>query len=240
MAWVRFDPGFTRGKKRLKVGASANWLWVCSVDYGVQHMTDGQLPAEAVPGLVPGLRGPALKAAIEALLGVGAWKRSGNDYIVHAFLEYQESADEVRSQREAGKARARRSRERGLGNAARAANPSGRNAERAANAGAVTPNVRDSAVLSCPGSPPTVPPSTATGQAVPLPTRDPRSPTGAFPPECFRTDCPDKAWHGRCVDQAYAAAHPGAYPVQLSTGLAKQCPAHRPAGPTTAVATTWP
>jgi hypothetical protein len=84
------------------------------------------------------------------------------------------------------------------------------------------------------------PPETPTKGQGRAPGEDPRSPTGAFPPECFRTDCPDKAWHGRCVDQAYAAAHPGAYPVQLSTGLAKQCPAHRPAGPTTAVATTWP
>ena len=214
MAWVRFDPGFTRHKKRLKVGASTNWLWVCSVDYCVQHLTDGHLPKEALPGLVPSLRGPALKAAVDQLLTVGAWEKNGSDYTVHAFLDYQESADQVRRAREAGKQRARRSRERGGSNAERAANV--QRTSRVTNANPV----HDSAVLSSAVTPPMVPPRRG-----PHPTT--LTPDG-FSRAAFRQDCPDPDWHGRCV----IPDAPGPKPRVV------QCPHHAALAKTSA--SSWP
>jgi hypothetical protein len=73
-------------------------------------MTDGVMPESAVPSLMPGLANRSRGAAVMALLKTGAWERRAGGYLVHAFLEYQDSAETVRRQREAGKARARRSR----------------------------------------------------------------------------------------------------------------------------------
>src|SRR5689334_22613412 len=112
MSWVRFDPGFTRNRKRLDASPTANWLWISSVDYCVQHLTDGFLPDTAVSSLVPSLGNRARGACVEELLQVRAWERRDNGYLVHAFLEYQDSAEHVRKQREAGKERAKRFRER--------------------------------------------------------------------------------------------------------------------------------
>jgi hypothetical protein len=151
MAWVRFDPGFSRHRKRLKAGPVANWLWVCAIDYCVEHLTDGVLPGEAADTLIPGLPATQRKAAIERLMSLGAIVRHGDDYLVHDFLVYQESAAEVRRQREAGRERARHSRAKRQGyTPERAPNVPGTSAERA-------PSVRNSPVLSCPDTPPTPP-----------------------------------------------------------------------------------
>src|SRR5262245_51396442 len=107
MAWVRFDPGFTRHKKRLKSSLAMNWLWVCGVDYAVEHLTDGHLPREALSTLSPLVQGRALRDATDALVTVGAWTSDAEGYLIHHFLDYQPSAADVRQQREAGKQRAR-------------------------------------------------------------------------------------------------------------------------------------
>jgi hypothetical protein len=202
MAWVRFDPGFTQHRKRIDAGPVASWMWVSSVDYCVLHMTDGLLPESAVPSLVPGLANRTRGAAVHALIESHAWEVRSGGYFVHAFLEYQDSADEVRRQREAGKARARRSRDRGRGNAERSGE---RHAERSAH---VQENVRDSAVLSC---------------AVP-PLRSPQDTNGldlnGYARDAFRTDCPDPTWRGRCV----VPEHPGPKPIL------HRCPFHESQG----------
>jgi hypothetical protein len=108
MAWVRFDPGFTRHKKRLKAGPIANWLWVASTDYCVEHLTDGILPREVVPTLIPGIPARQLRDAISTLLDQRSWEDHPDGYLVHDFLDYQESSSEVRRQRAAGRERAKR------------------------------------------------------------------------------------------------------------------------------------
>lgn len=107
MAWVRFDPGFSRHKKRLRSTIAMNWLWVCGMDYAVEHMTDGFLPKEVIGTLSPLIQGRLLKDTVAGLVRLNAWKEHEDGYLIHDFLEYQEAAAEVRRQREAGKQRAR-------------------------------------------------------------------------------------------------------------------------------------
>lgn len=107
MAYVRFEPGFSRHPKRLKEGPVAAWLWACSVDYCVEHLTDGFLIAEAVPSLVPGLSKRERERCVSALLDTKAWELSPGGYQVHDFGHHQVSATEVRADRDAGKRRAR-------------------------------------------------------------------------------------------------------------------------------------
>jgi hypothetical protein len=222
MAWVRFDPGFTRHKKRLKAGPIANWLWVASTDYCVEHLTDGILPREVVPTLIPGIPARQLRDAISTLLDQRSWEDHPDGYLVHDFLDYQESSSEVRRQRAAGRERAKRFRN--------ASSNVGRNALRTP---LLTPNVRreshDSAVLSCTKeeSAPHNGERTAlreAGEPPPDPSRPYRWPNPGgygprwekYPHEAMHFDCPEGKWRGRCMKADRLAEFPGA----------KQCAHH--------------
>lgn len=229
MAWVRFDPGFTRHKKRLKAGPIANWLWVASVDYCVEHLTDGRLPRGSCSALVAGVSRSALGRAVKRLLDVRAWERDGEDYIVHDFLEYQVSRKEVKRSREAGKERARKFREKHVISTV--------------SHGVANVLVTEPAVLTCPDikadasrnalRPPTYDPTDPGSFAAFLASQHPPDPAKPYnwrtpstigndwreyPRDAFRFDCPEVKWRGRCVRPDFE----GPKPADV-----RQCPAHR-------------
>src|SRR5262245_34184397 len=70
MSFLRFVPGFSRHPKRIKCGPISSWLWVCSADYCMTHLTDGFIDAAMVPTLCPTIVGSALKRAVDNLLAV--------------------------------------------------------------------------------------------------------------------------------------------------------------------------
>jgi hypothetical protein len=105
MSWSRLVPGFSRHPKRLKAGPLASWLWICSVDYCTEHLTDGFLPDFCVPTLCPNMRGGNLKRAVDNLLAVGSWELVDGGYRVHDYLKHNQSKSQVESDREAGRQR---------------------------------------------------------------------------------------------------------------------------------------
>jgi hypothetical protein len=107
MAWVHFDPGFSHHPKRLECSETANWLWVRSVDYCREHNTDGVISEQVARKLLPNLHRNRYARARDALLRAHSWEHKRGALIVHDFLVYQDSADDVRKQREAGKTRVR-------------------------------------------------------------------------------------------------------------------------------------
>jgi hypothetical protein len=107
MAWVHFEPGFSGHPKRLACDEIANWLWVKSVDYCRIHNTDGVIAEEVARQLLPHLHRNRYARARAALLKCTSWERKRGALIVHDFLHYQDSAEEIREQREASKQRVR-------------------------------------------------------------------------------------------------------------------------------------
>jgi len=250
MAFARTETTVLGHPKFMGLDPAAIGLWTMGNAYCWDQLTDGFISDDQLPRLMSWLPRKRLRVLANVLANAtahgrykhGLWERVEGGFLVHDWLEHNPPKEKLLAERKAarermkavrsGKRSPERSAEQGTRSTARSAEQQARSHERS--------RLDVDVDVDVDVDPPHSPPRTADPGTGRQPVKDPRSPTGAFPPECFRTDCPDKAWHGRCVDQAYADAHPGAYPVQLSTGLPKQCPAHRPPGSATAGATTWP
>lgn len=108
MAWSRFEPGFSRHPKRIKVGPLASWLWVCSVDHCTEFRTNGFLDLAAIPSLSAEIRGATLRKCIDALMEVRSWIEAPGGYIVHGYLDHNPSSDQVEADRKAARERYQR------------------------------------------------------------------------------------------------------------------------------------
>jgi hypothetical protein len=107
VSWCRFVPGFSRHPKRIKSGPISSWLWICSVDYCTEHLTDGWIDESAVPYLCASITGSALKRAIENLVSIGSWERFAGGFRVHDYLRHNLSKTQVEQDREQARTRYR-------------------------------------------------------------------------------------------------------------------------------------
>jgi hypothetical protein len=105
MPWSRFEPGFSRHPKRLKVGPIASWLWVASVDHCTEFRTDGFLDAASIVTLCPTIKPAELKRHVEALIAIRSWEPVEGGYQVHGYLEHNQTARQVEADRQASKDR---------------------------------------------------------------------------------------------------------------------------------------
>jgi hypothetical protein len=103
MAWFAVDDTFHSHRKRLAAGNAAVGVWTACGSYCGQHLTDGH-----VPGEVAKLYGRS--ADIAALVRVQLWHAAGHDctrcpqpignaYLMHDYLEYNPSREEVEVER---------------------------------------------------------------------------------------------------------------------------------------------
>lgn len=95
MTWVRIDDAAPLHPKLLRVGAEAAWLWVAGLAYANRHVTDGDVPREALPALYPhdDLGRAKLIRIAERLVEVGLWTaREGGGWSIHGYAEYQREA----------------------------------------------------------------------------------------------------------------------------------------------------
>lgn len=105
MAWVKIDDQFASHPKILKAGPAAAWLYVCGLTYCNRYLTDGFIPAEAVR-LLTDLKNPGKEAA--KLVNAGLWEIADGGYIVHDYLDWNPSAEQIRSERRAARQRMER------------------------------------------------------------------------------------------------------------------------------------
>jgi len=97
MAHVRIETSVPRHRKFLAAGPAASWLWLAGCCYCNEGLTDGHIPAMALPTLgVPG----AVKLA-HRLVEVGLWERDTDGWRVHDYLAHNRTADQVKSIRDA-------------------------------------------------------------------------------------------------------------------------------------------
>lgn len=119
MPWVRIDDEFAQHPKLMRVGPLGMALQVAALCYCNKHLTDGFIPWAAARSLLPWeFLGPECKRfrigvisgmssedvaadfVIGLLLEAGLWDETEGGYVIHDYLNYQPSKNEVLAERE--------------------------------------------------------------------------------------------------------------------------------------------
>lgn len=111
MAWARIDDSFYDHPKIVAVWdrcPGAIGLHARALAYATKHLTNGRLPGSVVAYLSPcdSERTPQVDALVEGQL----WYADGTDYLIHDFLDWNPSKDEVKEKRRSDRERKRESR----------------------------------------------------------------------------------------------------------------------------------
>lgn len=109
MGWVKLDDTFTDHPKVEMAGDNAAWLYVAGLLYAYRADTDGFIPNGRVPKLT-NLKGP--KRLAQRLVDVKLWEVADDGYVIHDYLDHQQSAADREEQRAANADRLRKHREK--------------------------------------------------------------------------------------------------------------------------------
>lgn len=109
MGWVKLDDQFAHHPKVLRVGPLSGWLHVCALTYCAQYLTDGFIPKAAVNSLADYsclreeighvAEGIVGMDVLPPLLKHGLWTEVEGGYLIHDYLEYNPSRDDVLKKR---------------------------------------------------------------------------------------------------------------------------------------------
>lgn len=121
MPWANFDDQFPKHPKVLPLSDAAFRLHVAGVCHSAQYLTNGVVHVDAVPLLVPRYR----KSTLDELLRRGGWHAIGegcdtetcspgvaDSYVIHDFLEWNRSREQVEAERERKRSAGRKGAER--------------------------------------------------------------------------------------------------------------------------------
>jgi hypothetical protein len=92
VSWVRIDDRAMTHPKIIGLSDKAFRLWVWGLAYAQQHLTDGLLPAAAIPA--------RLARAAADLLAKTLWEARGADYQVHDYLDWNDSRALITAKRD--------------------------------------------------------------------------------------------------------------------------------------------
>lgn len=108
MSHTRFKLGFVRHKKVYRLSDAAFRLWVSAMDHAREQLTDGALTDEDLD-VVPHCpkRGPKRTKLVGELVAAGLWESYGTGWQVHDYLDWQDSANQVRTKLEQARERMR-------------------------------------------------------------------------------------------------------------------------------------
>ena len=106
MPWFLVDDQFHSHPKTLATEPAALGLWAVAGSWSSAHLTDGVVPDDVLPRLLP----DAVKLA-EALVGSGLWRRARGGYKFTGVTEKIPTRKAVENERKAAAERQRRSRE---------------------------------------------------------------------------------------------------------------------------------
>lgn len=94
MTWAKVDDKLYAHPKWLATPARARGLWVTALSWCMDHLTDGTVPAHALPLLA------AKKADADALVKVGLWEQTSDGYRFRDWSDYQPDAASIKAKRE--------------------------------------------------------------------------------------------------------------------------------------------
>jgi hypothetical protein len=110
MPWVKLDDQWIDHPKIISAGRDARDMWLASLTYCAKHLTDGYFPTNLLPTLavMAGVDVANCQALATVLLDVGLWEADGNQYMVHDYLDYNPTKEQVQinhaARSEAGRA----------------------------------------------------------------------------------------------------------------------------------------
>lgn len=96
---ARLDVRWHGNPKIVSLGLAAMGLHAWSISYCDDLLTDGFVPNGALPQL------PGLKQAIKKLLDSGRWERQDGGYLLHDYLQYNRSREQVQALQRADRQR---------------------------------------------------------------------------------------------------------------------------------------
>ena len=99
--WVKIDDQFPTHPKVMRAGLEARALFVTSLCYSANHLTDGFVTAEVTALLTAMSQISNGDVAIQKLLEVGLWEVYEGGYMIHDFLVYNPNSDKVKAERKA-------------------------------------------------------------------------------------------------------------------------------------------
>ncbi|MDX3214543.1 hypothetical protein PV318_03155 [Streptomyces sp. ME02-6991-2B] len=123
MPWVRLDDRFPSHRKVALLSDKAFRLYVSSLCWAAENLTEGRIAARELPLVAGRIRSP--KTAAAELQTAGLWDAIADGWTIHDFLEYNRDRATVKEERAANAARQAAYRERkkaarnGAGNAPR-------------------------------------------------------------------------------------------------------------------------
>jgi hypothetical protein len=99
MSWFKGDDNLPNNHKLENLSVPAKFLYVCSLAYCARNLTDGALTARAVK--IVRAECPAAAKHVGELADAGLWDRAADGYIVHDYLEYNPTREQVLAERKA-------------------------------------------------------------------------------------------------------------------------------------------
>lgn len=96
VSWARFDDGFLTHPKVLRAGEEAANLFMRSVIYCAQHLTDGAIPREALRVITE--RRDAAKLAAR-LVAVGLFEETPDGWQIHDYTDHNPTREAVEERR---------------------------------------------------------------------------------------------------------------------------------------------
>lgn len=103
MSYAKFDDGFADHPKNRGLSDSAFRLHVTAILYCCRFLTDGVILRESVPDLYPIRRKSGPNRDVNELLARGLWREilDGSAYVIHDYLEWNDSREKVEKRRSA-------------------------------------------------------------------------------------------------------------------------------------------
>jgi hypothetical protein len=112
--WVALDVDYFRNPKVRQAGAQGRALHLASICYSGAWRTDGAITPSALRQVLIDAEAP--RRAVTLVVETGLWVPNGSGWMVHDYLEHQESREEalaaIEKARAGGRARQKRWRER--------------------------------------------------------------------------------------------------------------------------------
>lgn len=97
MSWANFDDGYTDHPKVVGLSDGAFRLHTSGIIYCSRYLTNGFIPKPQVGRLTPNYR----SSHVTELTKAGLWSSSGGGFIIHDYLQWNRSREEIAAERQA-------------------------------------------------------------------------------------------------------------------------------------------
>lgn len=104
MSYAQFHDGFYRNAKVKRAGSMGAWMWAASIGYANENLTDGFIPLESLNELTELDSKPRLKLAAK-LVEIGLWEVADGGWMIHDFLNWNFTREQILAKRAANLAR---------------------------------------------------------------------------------------------------------------------------------------